>query len=73
MATTKLATFKLSPSYLEGLDALAARYGLPDRTAVVRRLIDDALADERGGLPSVNQIATLMARLEETVRDPRFR
>lgn len=65
MATTRITTFKLSPSYLEGLDALAARYGLPDRTAVVRRLIDDALADERGGLPSVNQVIALIEALED--------
>lgn len=73
MAATPITTFKLSPSDLEGLDALATRYGLTTRAAVVRRLISDALADERGGLPSEGQIATLMDRLTEAVRDPRFR
>lgn len=72
MAATPITTFKLSPSDLEGLDALATRYGLTTRVAVVRRLIADALADERGGMPSPGQIATLMTRMDELVRDPRF-
>lgn len=72
MAATPVTTFKLSPSDLEGLDTLATRYGLTTRAAVVRRLISDALADECGGLPSAGQIAALMTRMEELVRDPRF-
>lgn len=72
MAATPITAIKLSPSHLEGLDALAVRYGLPNRSAVVRRLIEDALADATGGLPSPGQIATLMDRLTAAVRDPRF-
>lgn len=72
MATTPNTAFKLSPSHLEGLDTLAARYSLPTRSAVIRKLIEDALADATGGLPSPGQIAALMDRLTEAVRDPRY-
>jgi hypothetical protein len=72
MAATPITPIKLSPSDLEGLDALRLRYGLPTRAATVRRLIADALADQRGGMPSAGQIATLMDRLTAAVHDPRF-
>lgn len=73
MAATPARSLKLSADDWSALSALATRYGLPDRSAVVRRLISDAMASNADGMPSPGQIATLASRLAEAVRDPRFR
>lgn len=72
MAATPARSLKLSADDWSALSVLATRYGLPDRSAVVRRLIVDALAAPAEGLPTVGQIAALMSRMDELVRDPRF-
>lgn len=67
MAAQRLVSvlFNLSPDHVSGLDDLAEAIGLPSRVAVVRRLIDDALASNAGGMPSPAQVAELVRRLSQ--------
>jgi len=68
MSKQQPASFRLGAVYLAALDRIATRRGLAGRTAAIRRLIDDALADEREGMPSAGQIAQVVDRLTAAMR-----
>lgn len=69
MAAMVPCLFHLSPDHVSGLDDLAEAMGLSSRAAVVRRLIEDALASGSSGLPSPAQVAELVRRLQATAEN----
>lgn len=58
-----ITPFRLSPSDLEGLDALRDRWQLPTRAAVVRRLIAEALATPDDAPLTPAQVRRILAAL----------
>lgn len=63
MPRNAITPFRLSPSDLEGLDALRERWQLPTRAAVIRRLIADALAETSDVPLTPAQVRRIVAAL----------